>query len=194
MKPQAFQHRRVNFIPAERRPTALSPGLIVALVLAAMVGVPALGGGAKLVRWGAERRLASLSAERDALATQVATGIQARDSSADQLAVTSVKKAIAEKLYWAEVFKELSNVAPKGIWLTAFDASAEASGKRVVIAGQGGSPAEIAEFFARLERSYYFRDVQMKFTEAASDKATVFRFQFEGKVFDDKKGGKDGPG
>lgn len=192
MKPQAFQHRRVNFLPADRRPTAIGPGTIVALLLIAILGVPVLGGGAKAARWGAERKLASLTAERDSLAAQVATGIQTRDSSADQLAVNSVKKALAEKVYWAAAFKELSNVASKGIWLTAFDTSAVEGGKRVVIAGQGTSQAEVAEFFARLERSYYFRDVQLKLTESIPDGTGQYQFQFEGKMFDDPKGGRDG--
>lgn len=194
MKAQAFQHRRVNFLPADRRPSALGPGTLLALLAVAVLGVPLLGGGAKAARWGAERKLASLTAERDSLAAQVASGIQVRDSSADQMAVNSVKKALSEKVYWAAAFKELSNVAPKGIWLTAFDTSAVEGGKRVVIAGQGTSQAEVAEFFARLEGSYYFRDVQLKLTESVSDGAGQFQFQFEGKMFDEPKGGRNGAG
>lgn len=195
MKAKMPAHRRVNFIPPESRPSLFGPGVLVAFALVCAVGVPVAGGGAKIARWGAERRLASLASERDALAAQVALGVQTRDSSADQRAVAAVKKALSEKVFWAEVFKELTNVAPKGVWLTTFDTSVKDGAKHVVIAGQGPSQAEVTEFFARLERSYYFREVQLKFTEMAGDKAaSLYRFQFEGKVFEEPKGGKDGPG
>ncbi len=188
----AFKHRRINFLPPENRPSPLSPAVIAVVFLCCLLGVPLLGGGAKVARWSAERRLSSLSSARDSLAAQVASNVKARDSSVDQRAVSAVKTALSQKLYWAEVFKELSNVAPKGVWLTTFDTSVAEGVKKVVIAGEGISQAEIAEFFSRLEKSYYFRNVQMKFTEAATESATKFRFQFEGSVFDEKKGGNDG--
>lgn len=186
--------RRKNFIPAALRPSLFGPNAIVILLLTVLVGVPALSGGARATRWAAERHLQSANAEQDAISTRITAGLQARDSSADQQAVAAIRKALSEKLYWADVFKELSNVAPKSVWLNTFDTSVDSGVKKVIISGQGSSQPEIAEFFSRLERSYFFRDVQLKFTETSEVAGSaLYRFQFEGKVFDDKKGGRDGP-
>ncbi len=194
MRTRLPPRRRLNFIPASLRPSILGPGVLIGLLVFMVAGVPLLAVGAKAARWAAERRLESATQEQENIASRITASIQARDSSTDQLALTAVKKAISEKLYWADVFKELSTVAPKSIWLTAFDTAVEGNVKKVTIAGQGPSQPEIAEFFSRLERSYFFRDVQLKFTESNEISGrSLYRFQFEGKVFDDGKGGRNGP-
>jgi Tfp pilus assembly protein PilN len=142
--------------------------------------------------WIANRDLQAESGKRDALAKELQALIQKRDSSAESTTAAGVERALAQKLYWAEAFKELTNVAPRTVWLTAFDTAVDAEGKKVVIAGTSASQSDIAEFYARLERSYFFRDVQIKFTEAEGEHSSLFRFQFEGKVFEGA-GGRRGP-
>lgn len=185
--------RRMNFIPLELQPSALGPATLATVVVVMALALPAAGLGAATLRWSAERKLQKITVAREQVAAQLTSSIQTRDSSADQLAAAAIKKAMAEKLYWAEAFKELSNLAPKSIWLTAFDTAVDADGKKVSIAGQGSSQLEISEFFARLEQSYFFRDVQIKFSENSEEKgAALYRFKFEGKVFDEPKGGRNG--
>jgi Tfp pilus assembly protein PilN len=187
-------HRRVNFIPAELRPTLVTPRAFVAIAAAALLGVPATGMGVRAWRWTAERHLASAEAARNALNAELTLRVQARDTSQDHRETAAVQKALAEKVFWADAFKELTNLAPKSVWLTTFNAAAaEADGKKVTIEGMGTSQPDIAEFFSRLEKSYFFRYVQIKYTEMAEVSGEqVFRFQFEGKVFDDGKGGRLG--
>jgi Tfp pilus assembly protein PilN len=187
-------HRRMNFIPENLRPSIFGPDSLRLLLVVLALGVPLLAAGARAVHWGAEQSLQSTTREQEALAQRITASVQSRDTSADQLAMSAIRKALSEKLYWADVFKELSNVAPKSIWLNSFDTSVDGGVKKVVISGQGTSQPEIAEFFARLERSYFFRDVQLKYTETSEVTGSAqIRFQFEGKVFDDGKAGRDGP-
>lgn len=194
MKPSIAARRRLNFIPEELRPTLLTPKLFLAVTAVALLGVPAVGAGTLALRWTAERSLASATTRRDDVSTQVALRTKARDASADRLLASAVKKALAEKVYWADAFKELTNLAPKSVWLENFNTdAADTSGKKVVISGFGTSQVDIAEFFARLEKSYFFRFIEIKYTEMSEVNGGLsYRFQFEGRIFDDETGGGHG--
>lgn len=99
----------------------------------------------------------------------------------------AVRQALEDKIYWAEAFKELSMVVPRDVWLTEFT-STMVDGKRVMsISGQSGSSKKTTDFFDALEKSYFFRDVQIKFTEKLVDYSPdLFRFKFECNVAEQK--------
>lgn len=110
-------------------------------------------------------------------------------SSADELNAkdATIRRALEDKIYWADAFKELSMIVPTDVWLTEFN-TAMVDGKRVIsISGQSGSSKKMTDFFASLERSYFFRDVQIKFSEKLSQfSPDLFRFKFECNVADPK--------
>lgn len=114
-------------------------------------------------------------------------------NSAEQLSVkdAAVRQALQDKIFWAEAFKELSMIIPTNVWLTEFQ-STMVNGKRVMsISGQSGSSKNTTDFFNALEKSYFFRDVEIKFSEKLADfNPDLFRFKFECNVADLKKDAK----
>jgi Tfp pilus assembly protein PilN len=180
----AKRKTRINFIAPNSRGDALRPSS-VALGLAAVavalpllaVGVHAANGRFERDRVLQQQRLNELDAE---LAKR--TGERLGGKAA---AMQSVEQALKEKVYWADVFKELGNLGPNRVWLTGFNAKVEDRAKKVVISGNSVSQAEIAEFYARLEKSFYFRDLRIKFTESISGiNPEIYRFEFEGTLFE----------
>jgi Tfp pilus assembly protein PilN len=187
------QHRRMNLIPIELQPGLFSDQNIAVLAAIAFLAMPVLGGMGKGVAWFMNRGLRAEIVKRDELAHNLQAQMNRQLASQEAQAANGVQRALAQKLYWAEAFKELTNVAPRTVWLTSFDTAAEQDGRKVVIAGTGSSQEQIAEFFSRLERSYFFRDMQIKFTESEGGRSSLVRFQFEGKVYENG-GGQHGPG
>ncbi len=114
-------------------------------------------------------------------------------SSAESLSVkdAAVRQALEDKIYWADAFKELSMIVPSNVWLTEFQSSM-VDGKRVMnITGQSSSNKKMSEFFSALEQSYFFRDVQMRFSEKLGQfSPDLFRFKFDCNVADQPKVGE----
>lgn len=99
----------------------------------------------------------------------------------------AIRHALDEKIYWADAFKELSMIVPNDVWLTDFE-TAMLDGKRVMsITGQSASNKKMTDFFSSLERSFFFRDVQIRFSEKlAQFTPDLFRFKFECNVAEQK--------
>lgn len=99
----------------------------------------------------------------------------------------AIRRALDEKIYWADAFKELSMIVPNDVWLTDFQ-TAMLEGKRVMsITGQSASNKKMTDFFSSLERSFFFRDVQIRFSEKLSQfTPDLFRFKFECNVSEQK--------
>lgn len=184
MKRKPLQ-KRLNLVPLELRPSKLNAQLLRSVLIFGLLFTPALGVSMKFFRWKLESESQILALQKDDLAKEIQNQIRLREAASEHLAMQTIQKAISEKLYWAEIFKELSTVAPKAVWLTNFETRVEENSKFVVITGSATSQQEIAEFFARLEQSFYFRNVAMKYSEAQEGSHPIqYKFQFEGKVHD----------
>ena len=72
------------------------------------------------------------------------------------------------------VLDELSNAMPKRVWLVNFRESAGS----LSMTGAAIDNADISEFMRTLQKSPYFTDVQLKFTQA-SDRGGVSIYNFE---------------
>jgi len=183
--------RRVNFLPPELRPSPINQRNFVVLVLITALGLPSAWLGLKAVSWKVEAKLSEVTAERDRLTSERQSLLLAREQSSEHRNLSSIRKALAEKIYWSGVFRELSNVAPKTLWLTEFETKADANGRSVMITGNSTSQTEVAEFLANLESSFFFRNVQMRFAEVQDDITPLsYKFQFDGRIFDPAREGE----
>lgn len=181
---------RINFLPPEMRPSLVNQQSFSILLLLTFFALPTIAGGLKLVTYKFRLDQAALIEKKSALSQELTILGDARAQSSEYKSLQAVKKALAERIFWAGVFKELSNVAPKTLWLTEFETKVEDSGKSVIISGHSRSQADIGEFLGNLEKSYFFRNIQMKFSKAEEGREPQqFRFQFEGTLFEPNSGG-----
>lgn len=176
---------RINFIPAELRRSDLRASTVTLSALAVAAAIPLIGFGLSHWKSSVVARQQELSQRLSEVESQIQGQIAARNTG-DGAILNSVQQVLAERLYWAEMFKELGNLGPEKIWLTNFTARLdENKTKRVVIGGNSASQAEVAEFFARLEKSFYFRDLKIKYTETIKDvEPVLYHFEFEGALFE----------
>jgi len=77
------------------------------------------------------------------------------------------------------VLDELSNAIPKRVWLVSFK---EGAGN-LSMTGAAIDNADISEFMRALQKSPYFSDVQLKFTQAdVREGVSVYNFEVGCKV------------
>jgi type IV pilus assembly protein PilN len=77
------------------------------------------------------------------------------------------------------VLDELSNAIPKRVWLTSF----KENGGSLSMTGSAIDNADISEFMRAMQKSPYFSDVQLKFTQAdVREGVNVYNFEVGCKV------------
>jgi type IV pilus assembly protein PilN len=77
------------------------------------------------------------------------------------------------------VLDEMSNGIPKRVWITSFK---EQSGS-LTLEGSAIENADISEFMRSLQKSIYFTDIQLKFTQSdVRDSVAIYIFRIECKV------------
>lgn len=114
---------------------------------------------------------------------QKAVLLSSQNASSDSRKIASVNSFINGRKLWADVFKELTLLLEKDIWLTSLSANVNDGQTKVSINGLAVSQALIRDFSLALEESYYFRNVKLKSAEKIEGMdPTVYRFQFECKI------------
>ena len=102
---------------------------------------------------------------------------QQKSKLLNQLAV--IDKLEKGKRGPVRVLDQLSNEIPKRVWISSFR---EASGA-LTLTGAAMDNAEISEFVRVLQKSSYFSDVLLKFSQSAEVSGqTVFTFEVTAKV------------
>lgn len=77
------------------------------------------------------------------------------------------------------VLDEMSNGIPKRVWITSF----RESGGGLTLEGAAIENADISEFMRALQKSAYFTDIQLKFTQSdVRDSVAIYTFRIECKV------------
>lgn len=176
---------RVNLIPVELRPSIVNYDSLSKVLIFTLLVVPLMASGMKFLKYQKVAEMEALTERRDELSKQIQNQIRLRESGTEHKSMQAIQKAMSEKVYWAMIFKELSTLFPKTIWLTNFETKAQANAKHVTIIGNSSSQADITELFSRLENSYYFRDVKIKYSEISDGKEPkLFQFQFEGNIYE----------
>lgn len=78
-----------------------------------------------------------------------------------QKQVSTIQQIQARKISWSDLFKELSLLISKDIWLSAMQAQVNSGKRMVTLEGWGENPMSVSMFFQALELSYFFRRVML---------------------------------
>src|SRR3989344_5243769 len=114
--------QRINLIPSELRPKLELPpemasvGMTLFLVGTILTSMTS----SHYAMIHREKSLAAVQAEKAAIAEKINTlTSQAERMVQDRAKFSSVQEVINKKTYWADIFKELTVLMPKGVWLTS---------------------------------------------------------------------------
>jgi len=175
---------RINLIRDRQRKLALP---IPAVGLPALLAVAALIIGIDATRLQIESR--NLGKLQKAInAKEADYTLQLKDLNAKKLEVENrnkqlsvIAKILERKINWSDVFKELSMMTPKNIWLVNLKATQNGDGKReMFIQGSGESSQAVSSYFQSLEQSYFFKKVMIvSSTLDRKTSPTLYRFKFQ---------------
>ena len=171
--------KRINFLPQELRPKREFPVEIVPLSLYALlilyVGTSMITNRIDTNR--TREQLDGLLAENNSLSLQIQVLTeQSKKMDQNNEVLGTLQKVLNRKNYWSEIFKELSILIPRGIWLTNFANSS--TNDQLVLKGESGSQDLIADFLKTLETSHHFSGARMIFSERQNEVQPT-RYQFE---------------
>lgn len=105
--------------------------------------------------------------------------LEKNSAEARQKQVSTIQQIQQRKVIWSDLFKELSLMISKDIWLSTLQASAKDGKRGVVLEGSGESPQSVSLFFQSLELSYFFRRVML--VSSTMDERTyppLYRYKF----------------
>ncbi len=184
--------RRINLLPMELRPRLELPPEAITLGVCAFLLTAALtlGVSSHLVYRSQQRALASLQDDRRSVDSRI-EALSVETSLREKAAArySSIQEVVSHKTYWVEIFKELTALMPRGVWLSGLASSLAEKDRRLVLRGEAPSQEKVAEFFRALEASYYFNGVTMKASERQEDyDPSLYRFEFVIPIKDDNRG------
>ncbi len=170
--------KRLNFIPRELRPKLEIPLEIVPVSLFALV-VVYVSTNAVTMHFDSKRtaeKLQVLKVQNDDLNREIQV-LTEQNKKMDENAETlnTLQKVLSRKNYWSEIFKELSILIPRGIWLTNFTNSGS---DRIILKGESSTPEGVAKFLRSLEGSEHFAGARMISSEKEGDIVPT-RYKFE---------------
>src|SRR5574337_1069310 len=160
----------INLLPQKEKGPSLitSKGQIAAaLFLLAWLGL--FGWQAKQ-QWDLKNRLAILAAQKKALQQQAdmarkELGITA--AGADPTNNALVQSLLEERVLWSEVFRQFSQIVPKGLWFDSLEGNT-AGKAEIKIKGNAFNYLSIAEFMLAMEKSGYFNNPQLFYAQKSA--------------------------
>ena len=175
---------RINLLPvraAKKRNTSLIQLATMAAVITATV--------LALMTWNSsfdaavedlERQVADRNAEVNRLKRVIG---EVKDLEDEKTALTAqlevINKLERGRRGPVHVLDELASVIPKRVWLESF----VEDGGRVVMGGYGLENADISEFMKALQKSKYFKRINLKFTEVEDrEGVNIYTFEIHLKV------------
>ncbi len=102
----------------------------------------------------------------------------------------AIQELLKGRLLWSSVFKELTLLVPKEIWLVSLNNElVNETQKKIEITGESLSAEAVTHFFKSLEESYYFSQVRLVFVEKQLDKSpSLYRFRFNCLIHNNSEG------
>lgn len=109
--------------------------------------------------------------------------LQTQDQNADRatLLISSLNEILGKKLNWSEVFKELSTIIPKDVWISSFETKFENGSWSLSFKGSSPSQTLVSQFFSLMENSYHFSNAMIQYSQK-KDKIAPNLYEFEIKV------------
>ena len=162
----------INLLPPREKGASLTTnrGFLVALLFT-IVWLGMFGLQARQ-QWELKRRLAPLVAQRQALQQQA-------DAMRKELGITSpgatsperaalIQSLLEERVLWSEVFKQFSQIVPKGLWFDSLEGNTAGTKAEIRIKGGAYSYSSIAEFMFSMEKSGYFYNPQLSYAQKST--------------------------
>jgi len=119
---------------------------------------------------GLRKQLALIDANRQSLRQQVAAlqkelGVAApADMSPEKAAL--INTLISERVPWSAVFKQFSQIVPKGLWFDSLEGSA-AGKAEIRVRGGAFNYLSVAEFMLAMDKTGYFENPQLSYAQKA---------------------------
>jgi Tfp pilus assembly protein PilN len=175
-------HKRINLLPADLKPKLeFQPEMLslgIGVFFFASVIVTSTNNYFAISH--RQRQLASIQAEKQDLSTKVAA-LKAKDEllTQRQARLVSFQEIVNRKTYWVEMFKELTTLMPKEVWLTNLNSTFSEHDKNLTLKGEAASQGKVAEFLSALEKSTYFNTIVMKTSEKQDEiRPDLYKFEF----------------
>jgi Tfp pilus assembly protein PilN len=159
----------INLLPREE----IKPSLVMSRggLLAILFTLVWLGlfGWQVYRQWEVDRRLATLLGQRQALRQQADVvikelGIAAAGSTPERAAL--VKSLLDDRVLWSEVFKQFSQIVPRGLWFDGLEGNT--AGKvEIRIKGGAFTYLAVAEFMSAMDKTGYFANPQLSYAQKA---------------------------
>jgi Tfp pilus assembly protein PilN len=159
----------INLLPREE----IKPSLVMSRggLLAILFTLVWLGlfGWQVYRQWEVDRRLAALLGQRQALRQQADVvikelGIAAAGSTPERAAL--VKSLLDDRVLWSEVFKQFSQIVPRGLWFDGLEGNT--AGKvEIRIKGGAFTYLAVAEFISAMDKTGYFANPQLSYAQKA---------------------------
>lgn len=159
----------INLLPREGKKPSLvmnRGGLLAILFTLVWLG---LFGWQVYRQWDVDRRLATLLGQRQALRQQADVvikelGIAAAGSTPEKAAL--VKSLLDDRVLWSEVFKQFSQIVPRGLWFDGLEGNT--AGKvEIRIKGGAFTYLAVAEFMSAMDKTGYFANPQLSYAQKA---------------------------
>jgi Tfp pilus assembly protein PilN len=104
----------------------------------------------------------------------------AKDKDTGSKSLELVRDYLQGKYKWSQLLKELSLITPNSVWLSALTGKFDDGQFTILLTAEATSQKNMSDYFSRLERSYYFRDVKFKYSEQLKEvRPAAYRFQLE---------------
>jgi Tfp pilus assembly protein PilN len=159
----------INLLPHEEQKASLVMSRLGLLaILFTLVWFGLFGWQVKR-QWEVDRRLATLLGERQALQQQANVvlkelGIATAGSSPERAAL--VQSLLDDRVLWSEVFKQFSQIVPKGLWFDGLEGNT--TGKvEIRIRGSAFTYLAVAEFMSAMDKSGYFTNPHLSYAQKA---------------------------
>ena len=174
--------KRVNLIPRRSQSFRLEiPAKVLPLIILVTLGLLAAQGILQ------QMELKKIRSERDKVAArqqelnQKIDVLMLEKNSAEKKKkqASSIQQIQAKKVSWSDLFKELSLMVSRDIWLSGLQASSKDGKRQVNLEGSAESPLSVSTFFQSLELSFFFRNVMLD--SSTRDEKTfpaLYRYKF----------------
>lgn len=98
-------------------------------------------------------------------------------------------KLVDEKILWSEILLEIAGIMPKNVQINNIFLSAE---DNITLSGQTPSTTSIAQFITDLNKSPYFKNIDLKFitAETGLEKSSTGIMNYQLTLSLNRKGGK----
>jgi Tfp pilus assembly protein PilN len=160
----------INLLPPEEKKSSLimSRGGLVALLFV-LVWIGMFGWQAKRY-WEADRRLATLQGQRQALQKQANVMLKelgiATTAGSNPERAALVQNLLDDRVLWSEVFKQFSQIVPRGLWFDGLEGNTTGT-VEIKIRGGAFTYIAVAEFISAMDRSGYFENPHLSYAQKA---------------------------